>query len=102
FWALNYYRVPLYQKLEIGTSYSTEDLYNTTIKLIANTNSLHTKLALDDSLVVSPYTKKELRTIVSKGYERIPTNIISYKSLPSKAKNSFFSVSLSYMGYGGY
>lgn len=102
FWALNYYRVPLYQKMEIETSYSTEDLYNTTQKLVANTNALHTDLAFADSLVVSPHTKKNIRAIASQGYERIPTNILSTNKIPSIAKNSLFSLTLSYMGYGGY
>ena len=102
FWALNYYRIPLYQKMEIETSYSTEDLYNTTLKLVATTNALHKDLAFADSVVVSPYTKKEIRAIASQGYERIPRNIISNNEIPSKAKNSLFSLSLSYMGYGGY
>src|SRR5699024_11679661 len=85
-------------KMEIETSYSTEDLYNTTQKLVANTNALHTDLAFADSLVVSPHTKKNIRAIASQGYERIPTYILSTNKIPSIAKNSLFSLTLSYMG----
>lgn len=102
FWALNYYRVPLYLTMGIDTFYSTEELYTTTLKLVSNTNSLHTDLAFADSLVISPHTKKEIRAIASQGYERIPSHIIATNEIPSIAKNSLFSLTLSYMGYGGY
>ena len=101
-WALNYYRLPLYQNMDIATTYSTEDLYKTTQKLIANTNALHTDLAFADSLVVSSYSKKELRAMASQGYKQIPRTIIPNENLPNLVKNSLFSLSISYLGYGGY
>lgn len=102
FWALNYYRLPLYQNMDMASTYSTEDLYKTTKKLIANTNSLHRDLAFADSLVVSAYTKKEIRKMASQGYKQIPKTIIPNKNLPNPVKNSLFSLSISYLGYGGY
>lgn len=102
FWALNYYRLPLYQNMDIATTYSTEDLYKTTQKLIANTNALHTDLAFADSVVVSSYSKKEIRKIASQGYEQIPRTIIPNGRIPNPVKNSLFSLSISYLGYGGY
>lgn len=102
FWALNYYRLPLYRNMDMATTYSTEDLYKTTQKLIANTNALHTDLALADSLVISSYSKKEIRKMASQGYKQIPRSIIPNENIPNPVKNSLFSLSISYLGYGGY
>lgn len=102
FWALNYYRPPLYYQMDLETTYTTQELYDTTQKLIYNTNELHNSMAFADSIVGSPYTKRELRKMASQGYKHIPEYVIPNIKTPKSIKNSLFSLSLSYLGYGGY
>lgn len=102
FWALNYYRQPLYSQMNLDTSYSTEELYKTTQKLISHTNELHESMAFADSIVESPHTKKALRKMASTGYKHIPEDIIPNTKVRGSIKNSLFSLSISYLGYGGY
>lgn len=102
FWAINYYRPPLYQQMNLETNYTTEELYKTTQKLISHTNELHATMAFADSIVDSPHSKRELRKLASKGYKQIPEHIIPNIKAPESIKNSLFSLSLSYLGYGGY
>lgn len=102
FWALNYYRLPLYHQMNLETKYTTEELYETTQKLLIHTNELHKNLAFANHIVASPYTKKELRSMASQGYKHIPEHIIPNTKVPESIKNSQFSLSLSYLGYGGY
>ena len=43
-WGLNYYRIPLHEKIGIKKEYTKEQLQNLTLKLIAKTNQLQLKL----------------------------------------------------------
>jgi hypothetical protein len=60
-WGLNYYRVPLFEKMNIKREYSDADLLLFTQKLIAKTNALQHQLEKNDSLKVNfPYTQNEV------------------------------------------
>lgn len=102
FWGLNYYRLPLNYSLNLDKEYTTEELYNTTQKLITHTNRLHTEITFSDSLIKSPYTKRELRKMAAQGYPPVLERIYPSINPPKNIKNSLFSSSLSYLGYGGY
>ncbi len=102
-WGLNYYRVPIAKTLGLQEQYSTQQLYQTTEKLIAKTNELQLLITTDSALaVVLPYSQKEQFIKTINGYgrlaQRFPT--LTYKR-PS-LKKSTFSTTLTYMGYGGY
>lgn len=101
FWAINYYRKPLYSSMEMSADYTTEELYNTTKKLIYSTNLLYSELTPTDSIMEIPYSKKEIRQLSALGYEVISKDILSLIS-PKNTKNSLFSLMISYLGYGGY
>jgi hypothetical protein len=102
-WALNYYRVPLYQKLEIEKKYSEKELVSFTERLIRRANALHVSITGNDTVKVTiPY---ELSGV----YERSP---VAYNELQKEfpyfyysnksIKSSLISTPLSYMGFGGY
>lgn len=101
-WAINYYRPPLYYNLGLEATYTTEELYTTTKKLIYNTNKLHNKLTISDSIISSPYSKKEIRNIAFIGYKNVSEKITPNIQPPQSIKNSLYSLPISYLGYGGY
>ena len=51
-WALNYYRVPLFDKMNIKREYSDTDLENFTQKLIQKTNALQLKITHNKNIKV--------------------------------------------------
>lgn len=102
-WALNYYRVPLYQKLNIKTEYTDEQLVNFTKKLIAKTNEVHFKITKDTTKkVVSTLTTDATFETAINGYENLTKDYPYFKyEIPSQ-KKSLISYFLSYMGFSGY
>ena len=102
-WGLNYYRVPLFEKLKIEKEYSNEDLLIFTKKLIAKTNSIHSQITQNDSLkVVFPYSQEQVFEMNLKGYQSLSKQIPSLNYKHSSIKKSLFSLPLSYMGFSGY
>ena len=60
-WALNYYREPLFEKMEIQKDYSDADLLAFTKKIIDKTNAVQNQLTKNDSLkVVFPYSQEQV------------------------------------------
>ncbi|MGA9637501.1 DUF3810 domain-containing protein [Flavobacterium sp.] len=102
-WGLNYYREPLFEKMNIQKDYSDAQLLDFTQKLILKTNAIHSQITPNDSLkVVFPYTQDTVYKM----------NVISYHNLAQKhtffefkhlsSKPSIISLPLTYMGFGGY
>lgn len=102
-WGFNYYRVPLFEKMNIQRDYSDAELLAFTQKLILKTNTIHKQITKNDSLkVILPYTH----------YNIFKMNIIGYRDLAKKhpffafnhlsSKPSIISLPLTYMGFGGY
>ena len=103
FWALNYYRQPLFEKLKIEKEYSDADLLQFTQRLILRTNAIQQQLTKNDTLaVVFPYTLEQELTMNQVGYNNLAKQhpFFNYKDL--SVKKSLFSVPLTYMGFGGY
>ena len=98
-WGLNYYRIPLYEKLHYDTTYSEEALACTLEQLIVKVNTLHLQLvSQEDEKVGSPYGKKELvQKVASEFYFDQDARIIQ-----PVLKMSLWSLPLTYMGYAGY
>lgn len=102
-WGLNYYRVPLFEKLKIEKEYSNEDLLIFTKKLIAKTNSIHSQITQNDSVkVVFPYSQEQVFEMNLKGYQSLSKQIPSLIYKHPSIKKSLFSLPISYMGFSGY
>jgi hypothetical protein len=102
-WGLNYYRVPLFEKLKIEKEYSNDDLLKFTQLLIAKTNSIHSQITKNDSLkVVFPYSQEQVFEMNLNGYRSLSNQISSFNYEHPSIKKSLFSLPLSYMGFSGY
>lgn len=102
-WGMNYYRIPLNEKLHIKKEYSKQELELFTEKMIQKTNEIHLKITSNDSVkVINPYTDKEMFELAQNGYHNLPNNLKELDYQNKSIKPSLFSLPLSYMGFGGY
>jgi len=103
FWALNYYRVPLYQKMDIQREYTDEDLYAFTQKIIQKTNEIQYKITHNkDQKISNPHSQDTIFKMSQHGYDTLAQLYPFFKyEIPSR-KKSLFSLPLTYMGFGGY
>nr|WP_288833114.1 DUF3810 domain-containing protein [uncultured Flavobacterium sp.] len=102
-WAINYYRIPLFEKMKIERDYSDADLYNFTKKIIAKTNEIHGQITKNDSLkVVFPYSKEVAFIKNLHGYKNLAAQYPFFAYSNLSIKKSLFSLPLTYMGFGGY
>lgn len=102
-WAFNYYREPLFEKMQIKKEYSDADLLDFTQKLILKTNTIHSQIVLNDSLkVVYPYGQKTTFEMNLNGYSNLSKQYPFFTYSHLSVKNSLFSLPLTYMGFGGY
>lgn len=102
-WAFNYYRVPLFEKMQINREYTDEDLLNFTEKLIIKTNEIQLRVTQNkNKKVINPYTQNQVFEMTQNGYDHLAKQhpYFSY-SIPSQ-KKSLLSLPLTYMGFGGY
>ena len=102
-WAFNYYRLPLFEKMNIKTEYSDAQLLNFTKKLIVKTNEIHLQITKDTAeKVVIPFSQKTIFEKSLNGYNNLSKeySFFTYE-IPSQ-KKSLFSYVLTYMGFGGY
>lgn len=102
-WAVNYHRIPLYEKLNIEREYSSEQLEDFAFKLIEKTNSIHRTITGKDSIkVVNPYSEKEIFEKSIESYHNL-NKIFPYLNYKTPSiKTSLISTPLSYMGFSGY
>lgn len=101
-WALNYYRVPLFDKMNIKREYSDTDLENFTQKLIQKTNALQLKITHNKNIKV--YYAATIETIFgasNNGYKNNKKEF-PFHYIHSSKKKSLFSLPLTYMGFAGY
>ncbi len=102
-WGLNYYRIPLHKKLSIETDYTTEQLIETTKRLINKSNEMHRKLGFADSIKIeSPYNHKQIFNMTLNGYKNLAKKHPNLAYSPLSLKKSTWSLGLTYMGYSGY
>jgi hypothetical protein len=102
-WATNYYRQPLFEKMQIERDYSDEELLQFTEKLIAKTNAIQNTITKNNSSkVVFPYSQEQAFRMSLNGYKNLANthSFFSYTNL--SAKKSIISLPLTYMGFGGY
>jgi hypothetical protein len=102
-WAMNYHRVPLFEKMTIERDYSDADLLVFTKKLIAKTNAIHRQIEKNDSLkVVFPYTQEQVFEMNLKGYQSLSEQYSFFAYENPSIKKSLISLPLTYMGFSGY
>ena len=102
-WATNYYRVRLFEKMQIQREYTDADLLEFTKKLIAKTNEIHTQIVKNDSLkVVFPYSQEQVFEMNLKGYGNLARQYPFFAYENRSVKKSLISLPLSYMGFAGY
>lgn len=103
FWGMNYYRQPIHKTLGINATYTIEELFQFTEKLIAKTNATQVKITGNDTLPVElPYTKKAAFKIIPEGFQKLERVIPELAYRPKSIKTSIYSLALTYMGYSGY
>ena len=72
FWAMNYYRIPLHENLNLKADYTTEELIEVTKNLIEKSNAIHLEIAENDSTKIEfPYSKSQVISMVPKGYSAL-------------------------------
>lgn len=102
-WGLNYHRIPLYEKLNVDTEYTQEELLNFTLKMIAKTNDMHLQLVDDKNKnVVCKYEIQDIYNKSLNGYNHLEKEFPSFGYQHPSIKESLVSVPLTYMGFGGY
>lgn len=103
FWAINYYRLPLFEKMNIKREYTNEDLYAFTEKLIVKTNEIQFQITHNkNQKVTNQYSQNSVFKMSQNGYDILTkTHPFFNYEIPSR-KKSLFSLPLTYMGFGGY
>lgn len=102
-WAFNYYRVPLYQKMEIKKEYSEAELVAFTEKLIVKSNEIHRKIVDQDSArVAMRYSQEIIFQMNLNGYAKLQKKHSFFAYDEPSVKKSLWSFPLTYMGFSGY
>lgn len=103
FWAMNYYRLPLHENLNLKADYTTEALIEVTKNLIEKSNAIHLKIAKNDTLKIKfPYSKSEVISKVPEGYSALQKTFPQLEYKGKSIKKSLLSLPLTYMGFSGY
>ena len=102
-WGLNYYRQPLFEKMNIKRDYTNEDLFAFTEKLIAKTNEVHYTITKNKKLkVTNPYSQNAIFKMSQNGYDNLSQQYLFFQYQTPSIKKSLISLPLTYMGFGGY
>ncbi|SHM57337.1 DUF3810 domain-containing protein [Flavobacterium xanthum] len=102
-WGLNYYRQPLFEKMNIERDYTDADLLIFTQKLIARTNAIQMQITKNDSLkIIVPYSQEQVFEMNLNGYKTLSKQHLFFEYSNPSSKKSLFSLPLTYMGFGGY
>lgn len=102
-WATNYYRVKLFDKMQIEREYADADLLAFTKRLIIKTNEIHNEIVKNDSLkVVFPYSQEQVFAMNLKGYDNLAKQYPFFAYENRSVKTSLISLPLAYMGFAGY
>ena len=102
-WGFNYYRMPLFNKMNLDSEYSDNDLFAFTEKLISNTNLLQVQITKNKNhKIVFLYSHKQMLNQTLNGYGKLAAKYPFFNYQTASIKPSLFSVPLSYMGFSGY
>jgi len=103
-WGLNYFREPLFDRLEFEKEgYTNQELIDLTDLFIEKINEIQFSITNNDSLIIeNPSTKKEIKKMASNAYTDFQKTYPQFKYNNPSIKNSLFSLPLTYMGFAGY
>lgn len=102
-WGINYYRLPLDKKLDLDSSYTTEELISIINRLIEKSNNIQVVITQNDTIKVEmPFNKSELIDLVPEGYAELSKKFPHLAYHPKSIKRSLYSLPLTYMGFSGY
>lgn len=102
-WALNYYRLPLFEKMNIKREYTDAQLIQFTQKLIVKTNEVQFAITKDTAKPVhSLYNTTKIFEEAEKGYQQLALQYPFFTYSNASIKKSLFRYPLTYMGFGGY
>lgn len=102
-WGLNYYRLPMGEKLGLQTTYTQPELEEVTLALLHKTNALQLEIVGDSTNMVKvPYSKKEVLSKIPEGYQTLAKIYPDFAYKHTSLKASLLSWPLTYMGYAGY
>lgn len=102
-WGMNYYRIPLHEKLAIEKEYTKDQLEVLTLKLISKTNQLQFQIEKDTTKkVVYKYSEQKMYEMSPSGYGLMQNQLSEIEYQNKSIKSSLYSLPLSYMGFGGY
>ena len=102
-WAFNYYREPLFEKMEIKREYTDAEFLAFTKRLLVKTNEIQFAITKNDSAkIIFPYSQKESFKMILNGYNNLTKEHPYFKYDILSVKKSLFSTPLTYMGFGGY
>ncbi len=102
-WGMNYYRLPLFEKMQLDKEYTEAELMAFTKKLIDKTNEIHLKITTDSlQKIENPITEKMIYEQSISGYKNLSQQYSYFKYKIPSVKNSLVSLPLTYMGFGGY
>lgn len=103
FWAMNYHRVKLPEKMGFGTEYSNEELLDFTKKLVTKTNALQLAITGDKSAKVeNPHSQQAVFELNHEAYDKLSKRYAFFGLGRPSSKKSLISLQLSYMGFSGY
>ncbi|RAR70874.1 DUF3810 domain-containing protein [Flavobacterium aciduliphilum] len=102
-WGLNYYRMPLFEKMNISRDYTEKDLHIFTEKLIVKTNHIQFQIEHNkNKKVINPYSQEMIFSKSQDGYNQLAKEYPFFKYEISSKKKSLMSIPLTYMGFAGY
>lgn len=102
-WAFNYYRLPLFQKMNIKKEYTDAQLFDFTKKVIAKTNEIQFQITKDTAQKINnPWTQQQIFEKSMAGYQTLAREYPFFEYQIPSQKKSLFSYPLTYMGFGGY
>ena len=102
-WALNYYRVPLFEKMNIQREYTDDELFVFTEKLLTKTNEIQLQITHNPKLkVTNPENQDQIFVSSLNGYVNLAKQYPFFNYEISSRKKSLFSLPLTYMGFSGY
>lgn len=103
FWGMNYYRLPINEKMDFKIEYTKEELVEFTLKMVKYTNLSQNYLTNDTITAVQiPYSTKDIYIKTLESYSRASTIFPFFEYETPSLKSSLYSTPLTYMGYGGY
>jgi len=101
--AFNYYRMPLFEKMNIQREYTEAELIDFTKKMISKTNEIQVAITHNPKLKVTTlFNQQTIFALTQNGYDNLAKQYPFFNYKISSKKQSLFSLPLTYMGFSGY